>query len=88
MVEKVKECVVPRQRTEGQKKVRESARYYLYNCNAIAIGIHYSLPVSSGFHIYTHAFGPSTNAKCRLLHHGYNAVAYDSAQVSSATSQI
>jgi len=52
--------------------------------------IHF-LPVSSGFHIYTHAFRSllrvlyelptvqdTSTRKCRLLHHGYNAIADDS----------
>jgi len=63
----------------------------LYNCDAIAIAIHYSLPVSSGFHIYTHAFRSllhvvcalptvqdTSKRKCHLLHHRYNAVTDDS----------
>jgi len=49
--------------------------------------IHF-LPVPSGFHIYTQAFRSllrvayalptvqdTSTRKCRLLHHGYNAVA-------------
>ena len=74
-----------------RKKVRQVSRYYLYNYNAVAIAIHYSLPVSSGFHIHTHAFRSllrvvyalptvhdTSTRKCRLPHHGYNAVADDS----------
>ena len=52
--------------------------------------IHF-LPVSSGFRIYTHAFlsllrvvyalptvQDTSTRKCRLLHHGYNAIVDDS----------
>jgi len=62
--------------------------------------IHF-LPVSSDFHIYTHAFRSllrvvyalptvqdTSTHKCRLLHHGYNAVADDSLTGSHLVARI
>ena len=56
-VEKAKECVVPRQPTEGG---RTKVRFFIIICiNATQLQVQFIihfLPVSSGFHSYTHAF--------------------------------
>ena len=57
-VEKAKECVVPRQRTEGGRTKVD--RIFVIICiNAMQLQVQFIihfLPVSSGFHFHTHAF--------------------------------
>jgi hypothetical protein len=75
-----------------RKEGRSLDRFHVIICiisMQLQFIIHF-LRVSSGFHIYTHAFRSllrfvytlptvqdTSTCKCRLLHHGYNAVADD-----------
>jgi len=57
-VEKAKEYVVPRQRTEGRRTNVRSV-FVIISINAMQLQMQFIirfLPVSSGFHFHTHAF--------------------------------